>query len=230
MKVRSKLFKSTTGRVLGFVAVMGASTAMVGAAAAGTGAYFSDSRTGTTSGTIGSIRVTTAGGGGADGLDFNFANLLPGESQKATATYTNTGHNNQDVWLVFPNADALHAINDLGHYGEVHVTSNGTEIFASSNLNDNSGGGCPTGCTPLPQAIKLASNVAPNATGSFSFAFNYAGKLKGKDAEGAPFNCYPVTNPVSCDRNGLPYQVVATQHGISPSDPNNTPSNVGPGH
>ncbi|HEV8672672.1 MAG TPA: hypothetical protein VGX21_01390 [Methylomirabilota bacterium] len=36
----------------------------------------------------------------------------------------------QGVWIVFPNADALHD-------GEVHIASNGTEIFASHNLNDN---------------------------------------------------------------------------------------------
>ena len=184
------------------------------AAATGTGAYFSDSRSGGVTGSTGSIKVV---------------NMLPGERQTATATYLNTGKNKQDVWLVFPNADALHALNDLGRFGEAHVSSNGTEVFASTNLNDNNTS-CPAGtadCNPLPSKIKLGDNVAPGLGGSVSFSFAYGARLRGAAAEEGPFNCYPLG---SCTSNGLPFQVVATQHGIAPDDVNNTPGNIGPGH
>ena len=199
------------------------------AAATGTGAYFSDSRSGGVTGSTGSIKVVTAGGGGTDNLNFTFNDMLPGERQTATATYLNTGKNKQDVWLVFPNADALHALNDLGRFGEAHVSSNGTEVLASTNLNDNSTS-CPAGtadCNPLPSKIKLGDNVAPGLGGSVSFSFAYGARLRGAAAEEGPFNCYPLG---SCTSNGLPFQVVATQHGIAPDDVNNTPGNIGPGH
>jgi hypothetical protein len=226
------MFTSTTGKLVGFIGTVGISAALVAAAATGTGAYFSDSRSGTVSGSTGSIKVVTAGGGGTDNLNFTFNDMLPGEAQSATATYLNTGKNKQDVYLVFPNADALHAINDLGHFGEAHVSSNGTEIFASQNLNDNTapGSSCPAGvadCNPLPAQIKLADNVSPGLGGSVKFTFAYGPRLRGAGAEEQPFNCYPVG---TCTSNGLPFQIVATQHGIAPNDANNTVNNVGPGH
>lgn len=219
------MFRSMTAKVLGFTVAVGASAALVGTAASSTGAYFSDSRSGGVTGSIGSIKVVTSGGSGTDGLDFNFANMLPGEAQTANVAYQNTGHNKQDVWLVFPNADALHAINDLGSFGEVHITSNGHEVFGSTNLNDNTSGTCP-GCPALPAAIKLAENVTPGSVGHFTFSFNYGADLKSPLADGVPFNCYPVT-PAACAHNGLPYQVVATQHGISWDNAHNTPGNLG---
>ena len=67
-----------------------------------------------------------------------------------------------------------------------------------------------------PKQIKLADNVAPGFGGTFSFSFAYGAKLKDPAAEGQPFNGM-----------GLPYQIVATQHGITPNDVNNTPNNLG---
>lgn len=212
--------KTTVARLAGFIGAVGATTALVAAATGSTGAYFSDSRSGTYSGTIGSIKVTTSGGSGTDGLDFSFTNMLPGELQTKTASYLNTGANSEDVWLVFPNDTALNAIDDLGTYGEAHIASNGTEIFASQNLNNHPT--CPPGagpapvCNALPKQIKLADNVAPGFGGTFSFSFAYGAKLKDPAAEGQPFNGI-----------GLPYQIVATQHGITPNDVNNTPNNLG---
>ncbi len=121
-----------------FVATLGAAVALMLLGFGATGAYFSDTSDGAITGTIGSIRIVTAGGSGIDGMNFTFNNLLPGEPQTATVTYYNSGANPQDVWLKFPNATALSALNTLGTYGEIHVVSNGTEIFASANLNDRS--------------------------------------------------------------------------------------------
>lgn len=191
-----------------------------------TGAYFSDSHSGKISGTLGSIRIKPSGGAGPEGMNFTFANLMPGEPQTAHLEYQNTGTGNEDVWIVFNNETALSALNNLGTYGEVHLVGNGTEVFGSANLNDNEttcGPFSPSGCWPLKKQYRVASNVAPGATGSVSFTFGYAGKLKTQPPEGvtAAFNQYPVpgqfkVNPTDGSGDGLPYQIVATQVGQTP--------------
>lgn len=224
---------STAARFAVWGVTLAALAALVIAATGMTGAYFSDTHHGDITGNIGSIKVTPSGGTGTDGTDFTFANLLPGEPQTATIQFQNTGLNNEDVWLVFDNATALSALNNLGTYGEVHV-SNGHELFASTNLNDRSatcGPFSPTGCWPLPSQIKVADNVAPGAGGYVKFTFNYAAKLSDPAAEGADFNVYPVpagayspTNPdgqttvnaTDGTGSGLPYEIVATQVGQTP--------------
>jgi hypothetical protein len=186
-----------------------------------TGSYFSDTQDGNISGTVGSIKVSLE----SSTLAFN--NLLPGDVQTVRDTYTNTGSSPQDVYLVFPNATALSALNDLGTYGEVHVTSNGTEVFASKNLNDHAS--CPPGststaypfpCNALPGKVLLASHVAPHHSGNFSFGFGYASKLTGSG--GGVWNTYPdgdgQTTVKASDGSGsgLPFQVVAVQVGQQP--------------
>ena len=135
------------------------------------------------------LEVATSGGTGADNLDFKFDNLLPGVRQSLTGTYRNGGRMAQDVWIVFNDAAALDAFNQLGTNGEVHVASNGTEIFASQNLSEKA----------LPRALKLADNVEPGVSGSFGFGFNY----------GTEFSLNP-TPPIAW---GLPYEIVAMQDG-----------------
>jgi predicted ribosomally synthesized peptide with SipW-like signal peptide len=180
----------------------------------GTAAYFSDSHNGEISGNIGSIKVTPSGGSGADNLDFSFTNLLPGDAQTASPAYQNSGLNPQDVWVVFSDADALHALNQLGTFGEFHIAVNGVEKFASANLNDGYACGTPgnpgvaTVC-PVPQKFLLESNLAPGANGVADLTFKYASKLQNPAAEGQPFNAY-------AGGDGLPYQIVATQVGQTP--------------
>ncbi len=242
-------------RLTAFAGALAGSAALVAAASGATGAYFNDTHSGTVTGNIGSIKVLTSGGNGTDHLDFNFANMLPGVYQTATVGYTNTGVNNEDVYLVFNNAQALHAVNNLGSYGEAKIVSNGTEVFSSANLADgeqanlspidptsshcSNGTGAlvplsPTGCWPIPNVIKLASNLAPGYGGNMQFSFALGAKLKSEGAELAQFFCYPLiqnpsdSNPTDqvCNTSnpsyGLPYQIVATQPGIAPNDPNNT--------
>ncbi|MDJ0323776.1 hypothetical protein QMG61_08380 [Cryobacterium sp. PH31-AA6] len=194
-----------------------------------TGAYFSDTHQGDITGTIGSIKVVGSAGTGTESLDLNFTGLLPGTPQTVTAGYQNTGASPQDVWVVFNNVDALHALNDLGTYGEFHVKANGTALFDSANLSDDMddpanlscGPIAPTGCWPVPKMIKIASNVGPSASGTVDFTFGYASKLKGQTAAGGGvWNSYPVStvpkpNPVVVG-SGLPYQLVATQVGQTP--------------
>lgn len=215
------------------VAILGG-TAWV--AAGTTGAYFSDTHMGSITGTVGSIKVTPYGGAGAEGMDLSFTNMLPGVPQTVKVNYQNTGANNEDVWIVFDNATALSALNSLGTYGEAHLSANGTALFDSANLNDRSatcGAFSPIlpGCWPLAKQYLVAANLAPGATGNASFTFMLASKTK---AAAAAFNPYPVSsvgyvddpnhnkddqNYVSAEDgsgSGLPYQIVATQHGVTP--------------
>lgn len=212
---------------------LAASVALLGGtaflASGATGAYFSDTHSGSISGTIGNIHVTPFGGSGADGTNLSFTNMLPGVAQTVALKYKNTGSAPQDVYIVFNNATALSALNDLGHYGEAHLSANGTALFDSNNLSDHvstCGPLSPTGCWPMKSQYLLASNVAPGAVGNVSFSFNYTGKLKAQAPAGAPapvWNTYPALdgqttiNPNETG-SGLPYQIVATQHGITPGN------------
>lgn len=226
-------------RLGGFIAALGASGALIASATGATGAYFSDTRSGTFAGTIGSVKINTSGGSGTDHLNFNFANLLPGTLQSKTVSYTVTGSAPEDVYLVFPNADALHAVNNMGTFGEVHVKSNGTEIFGSNNLNDgldyqlsddgHCGAQAQGGCWALPNVLQLATNVAPGHGGTMVFSFGLASKWSDAATEGATAFCYPLVQNSADPGNaadqictsdspqyGLPYQIVATQPGVAP--------------
>jgi len=210
-------------RARGFLAI--ALLAVLVAAVGISGAYFSDSKSGAITGTNGSIKVTGSGGGGLDNLDLAFSNLLPGEPQSVTAGYQNTGTSPEDVWIVFPNVDALHALNNLGSYGSVSIVdAAGGVNWSSTNLNDNpaysagqpddvnSGNGA---IYPLPKKMLLQSNVAANASGSMTFTFAYASKLgtASNSSGGGVWNYYPLGTTTN---NGLPYKIVATQVGQQP--------------
>ena len=211
------MMKSKTARFGAFLATLGMSAGLVGTAVHSTGAYFSDTKAGAITGTLGSIKVTTYGGAvdGSGNRNFAFDNLLPGEPQTATLQYQNTGRNAEDVYVVFNDSTALHALNQLGRYGEAHVSSNGTEIFGSANLNDNTtscvpGTGTPA-CNALPSKLKLADNLpAGSAAQSMAFSFGYAGAPY---SIGNTFNVDGVTGPTALN---LPYQIVAVQHGQLP--------------
>lgn len=226
------------------VVALTASVALLGGAAwvaAGTtGAYFSDTHSGSVSGTIGSIKVSVTGNGtGTDGTNLNFSNLLPGEAQTVTLKYGNTGRNTEDVYITFPNATALSALDNLGRYGEVHISANGSPIFDSANLSDAGDPAAYSNATPISRwplmsQYKIASNVTPGQYGTVTFSFNYSTGLSGDDgvaptglnanvagATGPVFNAYPVAgqktvNAADGTGSGLPYQIVATQPGIAP--------------
>lgn len=194
-------------RITMFLGTVGVSAALVGSGVSATGAYFSDTKAGKINGTIGSIKVATGR------TEIGFTNMLPGELQTVGDSYQNVGRNAQDVWLVF-DAEPLHTlVNTLGTYGEAHFAINGTETFASQNLNDNTVS-CPPGasdpangrppCVALPQKIKLSDNLAPDAVGSWSFGFMYASKMQNPNSDVTP-------------SWNLPYQIVATQHGVVPA-------------
>lgn len=228
----------TSRRMVGVGITLVATVGLAVAASGVTSAYFSDTKSGTITGTVGQVSISVTGGGGPTGRDFAFVNLLPGEPQSVKIDYQSTGTGTQDLYLTFPNGPALHALNNLGSYGYVKVTDSSSGVlFESYNLQDGrtipSGNSCgvyPVGfgstpplCWPLPSQIKVRSNLAPNATGSITFTFGYASKLTGNGP--GVWNTYPSVPPygeafgddaAGPSGNGLPYNVVATQVGQTP--------------
>lgn len=224
------------------IAALGASLAMtaglVAAATGATGAYFSDTVSGNASGTIGSIQIAPTNGAGSMALAFT--DLLPGTPQTVSVAYTNTGNSTEDVYVVFPDNIALSALNNLGRYGTVHLSSTGAgavgDVFDSNNLNDNikscgafsqSPTGLLPGCWPVPNQLLVASNLAPGAAGTFAFSFMYASALsnQGPNPGTGVWNTFPVSGQTfgtNSDQSqptsgsGLPYEIVATQPGINP--------------
>ena len=140
-----------------------------------TGAYLEDTKPGGVTGTIGEVKISTVGGAAINDPTFVWSNMLPGEYKSLTVKYKNTGTVPEDVFLTFPNLTALSALNSLGTYGEVHVTVNGTEVYANANLNDKPN----SGTKGLPAQLKLQGGLAVNHTGTFTFQFRYADKLGG---------------------------------------------------
>jgi hypothetical protein len=220
------LNKSTKIKIFGVTASAAVVLGLAAVASGATGAYFSDSKNGTVSGTVGTVKVITGGGTGTNSSDLAFNNLLPGEPQTVTVGFQNTGTGPEDIWVVFQNPTALSALNNLGTYGELHIASSGTQRFDSNNLNDHAS--CPPGqssptqgpCAALPSKILLQSALGSGAAADVSFKFNYAGKLSNAaNVSGGVWNAYPAPGQSTVDGtsgSGLPYQIVATQVGQVP--------------
>lgn len=242
-------------KVAAFGGTLAGSAALIAAASGATGAFFNDTHSGTLTGNVGSILVATSN------LTLDMQNMLPGTWNTKTVHYVNNGANAQDVWVVFTNKTALHALNNMGQYGQVTIKNTGTRKFYSINLSDGetaaggpitqAGGHCTStkaaaaatdvalttnesgstpGCWPLKNAIELASNVTPGQGGTMTFSFAMGPKFKGSALEGQPFFCYPLvqngsnqeTQTCTGANHGLPYEIVATQPGIAPTNPLNT--------
>jgi hypothetical protein len=179
------------------------------------------------------ISITPSGGTGSSFTNLTFTGLLPGSPQHVSLNYQNTGSSSEDVYVVFPNATSLSALNSLGAFGQVHLTSIGTgsqgNVFASDNLNDNTahcGHFSSLGCWPLRSQYLIARNVTPSTKGSFTFNFGYSTTYSAQAPVGkiAYWNAYPVqgqTTVVASDGvgAGLPYELVATQPGVTPGQP-----------
>ena len=217
-------------KIIGLLAALAAMAVLAIVATVATGAYFSDSHPGTISGTVGDIKVSA--GVNADfggGLNFSFHNLMPGEPQSGTVYYTNSGPAAEDVWIVFPDADALKALNNVGTFGSVAIVdAMGGVNWVSNNLNayypsGTDGGPNPTLYHHVPNQMLLQSNVTPGNGGSMTFTYTIASKTT--THQGEAWNNYPVaaepnsngevyTPPYTVGlHNGLPYQIVATQVG-----------------
>jgi predicted ribosomally synthesized peptide with SipW-like signal peptide len=229
-------------RIAGFAGALCASAALVSLSVSGTGAYFTDSHSGEVDAGTGHVRVNVDP---ADGK-LHFDNLLPGDYKDQTITYTADGTSGEDIWLVFPTTGGPGGTNPseaftgapddgfgggLGRYGHFAVTSTVGAHFTSYNLSanraDDHSAPCPTNANgwggsnqqatdkndfspaycPAPNAILLASNKTAGQVGSATLTFGFTPLL---------------TGPQDAPENKLvSYQIVATQHGVRPDDPNN---------
>jgi hypothetical protein len=230
---------SKAWRLGGFIAALGASGALVAAATGATGAYFTDSHDGAINASTGSVKVSTTD------LSLNFTGLLPGEFQTKDVQYWAEGSGAEDIWLVLPNDGTANALNQvptddpnaatpLGRYGHFAITSpagsftsfnlatsadSGPHSGPSCSVNADGHGGSSTQAAnrddktvpfcPVPSAILLSSNLTAGQTGTAHITFGFT-KLMNAEAQ----QNLPLTEVAK-------FQIVATQHGILPSDDNN---------
>ena len=234
--------KSRAVRVAGFVGALGASAALVGFAATGTGAYFSDSHSGTIQASTGSVKVSTSPG---DGGTLNFTNLLPGEYQNQTVSYQALGTGSEDIWLVFPTTGGTNGTNPseaftgnpddaagggLGRYGHLAVSAPAGS-FTSYNLSNPGttsghtgpkcnidGNGHGGSNTQAATKADIVDYCAPANAILLSSGLNYG------DTGSATitFGFTPLlTGPQNAPAATLSaYKIVATQHNVRPDDPN----------
>ena len=224
--------KTKTARVAAFIASIGASAALIGAAAHTTGAYFTDSQPGSITAQAGHLKINAIGS-----YDLSFANLVPGEDTPKTISYSTDTNTPEDVWLYFPsgtpygqftgggagdNWGANYADGGIGRFGHFQVNDNdGNLLFNSYNVKNAADGssGCADtnghgsvrqatsesdsqmGYCGLPHYMLIQSNVPDGATRHFTMTFGLTGRQ---------------TQQGQVDANGLPFKVVATQHGVRP--------------
>ena len=215
--------------------LLGAATLLGGAwvvAAAASGDLFGHHDHDSNGGLTNTISITASGGSGRLSTDLSFNRLLPGAAQTVSVNYRNSGTGDEDVYVIFPNATALSALNTLGHYGAVHLSSTGTgsigDVFDSTNLSDNHttcATFSATGCWPLTSQYEIARNIGPTTSGTFSFSFEYASAYNKQAPSGTTgyWNPYPVSGQTTVlatdgSGSGLPYEIVATQPGVVPGE------------
>jgi hypothetical protein len=218
---------------VGAAAVVGAAL-LIGPATGTTGAYFTESKPGTINASTGGVHLNTTD------LTLNFTNLLPGEFQTKEIDYQSTGTGLQDIWLVLPtdgSADALNGVagtasgdRALGRYGHFAVSAPDGSFtsynLATAGTGIHSGDTCSTDSygrggsnaqaadktdlipfCPVPNAILLSYGISPGAGGVAQVTFGFTKLLK--SGQNAPLGQVAA------------FKIVATQHGVAPSDPNN---------
>jgi hypothetical protein len=228
------MFKNKSARIAAFIGTLGASAALIGAAATNTGAYFTDSETGQIAGTTGHLTVDKL-----NDYNLSFDNLVPGEYKDRSVAYRTGGDTNEDIWLKFPagtpygqftgakdngsngNIDGF-ADGGMGRFGHFAVKDNaGNVLFSSYNLQNESNGtsGCadsnghgsgpqatsPTNTPPLcgvPHYMLIETNLPSGSDRSLTMTFGVTGKQTQQGQYAPPAN--------------VPFQVVATQHGVRP--------------
>ena len=225
-----KIMRSRSRLVAGFIAATGGAIALVGLAAGTTGAYFTDVHSGqvNATSTFGQVKLAVDGiavpagdsTGGANNLQVQWNNMLPGTDKTVNFTVTNTGTAHESIWLAFDNSNGeWSAINQLGTYGDAKINSPLlNQDF--NNLNNNYPQGTvaagvnkcgdPNPAIAYLPADNHVADLAPGQSTDFTFSLGYSACLSGNAAQGQP----AFANP-------LLYDIIATQPGISPSDSHN---------
>ena len=150
--------KRTAVRITGFISAATASVGLAAFAVAGTGAYFTDSDSGTISGNLGSISVDGYGGGGENGLDIVFTNMLPGVANSATVKYANDGLNAQDRVLTRVKAALLAAGIDLPYPTRQILLHDQTEETDGDRRRQREGWPAPDGKDP-PKPARISTAI-----------------------------------------------------------------------
>lgn len=224
-------------RLGGFIAALGASGALIASATGATGAYFTDSHSGTINASTGSVKVSTTD------LTLNYAGLLPGDFQTKDVQYWAQGSGAEDIWLVLPSDGTANALNGvagtpsgdaaLGRYGHFALTSpagsftsfnlatagTATHSGPTCSVDANGHGGSSAQAAdrsdysvafcPVPNAILLSSNLTNGQTGTAHITFGFTKLMNNPAQESLPL------------ANVADFKIVATQHGVLPTDPNN---------
>ncbi len=228
------MIRSRGVRIASFAVAVGVTATLIAFAVSSTGAYFTDSHDGTINVGTGTVSVNPT-----SSLSLNFTNLLPGTFQTQSVKYTTTGTGPEDIWLVLP-ASSAKAFNGvpksgpipLGRYGHFAVNSPAGS-FTSYNLASDpkppSTDSCPVDAKghggsnqqaanasdytvpycPVPNAILLSSGLNYGDTGTAVITFGYTQIMSDSDQQG------------QATARLAKFKLVATQHGILPSDPNN---------
>lgn len=224
--------KNKSARIAAFVGTLGASATLVGMAAANTGAYFTDSEAGTLTANTGHLQVDKRS-------DYNlrFTDMVPGEYQTKDVRYHTDSSSNEDIWLKFPDGveyaqltgekgGAYYPDGGMGRFGHFQVKDDaGNVLFSSWNLANESA--TSSGCadangrgrnsppvdradTPpycgIPHYMLVESNVASGTTKKLTMVFGVTGRMTAQNSPQPPAS--------------VPFEVVATQHGIRPDASN----------
>ena len=227
---KMKILRSRSRRVAAFMAATGGALALVGMAASTTGAYFTDVHSGqiNATSTFGKVAVAVDGiavpagdsTGGANNLQVQWNNMLPGADKTVNFSVHNTGTANESIWLAFDNSNGeWSAINQLGTYGNAKINS--PMLNADyNNLNNslpegtvaagNNKCGDPNPAIAYLPAQNHVADLAPGQSTDFTFSLGYSACLSGNTAQGQQ----ALANP-------LLYDIIATQQGISPTDAHN---------
>ncbi len=219
--------KLRAARFGGFIGTAGLTAALVGFAVSGTGAYFTDSASGTMTANSGHLTLSTTS------PNLSFADLVPGTYKTNDITYHVNTSGPADVWLVFDpttvgyqafsgpkDPTALVPDGGLGRYGHFAVSvNNGGPLFQSYNLASGATPGCaidanghggsatqatsPSDTPPycgVPTAIKLSSNLTSGQGATVHVTFGLTGRQT-------------IQNQVA---PVVPFKIVATQAGVRP--------------
>jgi hypothetical protein len=226
------MFKNKSARITAFIGTLGASAALIGMAATNTGAYFTDSENGTLSGKTGHLQVEAR-----SNYTLNFADMVPGEYQSRDVHYHTDSSTAEDIWLKFPDGveyakftgekhGPLYDDGGMGRFGHFQVKDNGGNLLFSSwnlqNASANTSGCADTNghgsnnppadrdATPaycgVPHFMLIESNVATNSDKKLTMVFGVTGRMEDQNSSQPP--------------SAVPFQVVATQHGVRPDAEN----------
>jgi hypothetical protein len=224
--------KKTVFKVAGFIGTLGAGAALVASAAAGTGAWFTDSENGSLASSTGSLQVNLISGT----RNMSFQNLMPGDYKTQSVTYqVHQSSGKSDVWLVLDptNVNVLAFTGDkhnslyedggLGRYGHFKVTANGSQVFVSNNLAHAEDPSDPAQCHVNADGHGGSSAKPASETDTIDYCgVPYAIKLASGLNDGNTGNValeFGVTGRWTAQNITLPtvpFSIVATQAGHRP--------------